>query len=362
MLHAMIMAGGGGTRFWPRSRTRRPKQFLTFAGDRTLLQGTFDRIAPQVPAERTWVITGEPHVAEARKQLPELPVGHVVGEPVGRDTAACIGLGAALIARADPRATMIVTPADHLIEPAREFQRAAHAAAQFADDHPTSLLTFGIPPTFPSTGYGYIQRGESAGQRQGVTAAKVKAFKEKPDADTAERFVQSGEFFWNSGIFVWKAATILAELRDRRPKLYAAVERIAEAWGTSRQDEVFRKEYEGLEKISIDFAVMQEAGAASKVLVIQAPYTWDDVGSWLALERHNPQDADGNTVQGAHVGVNTSNCVIVSDPGHLVATLGVKDLIVIQDGDATLVADRRDESNVKLIVDAMKKRGLEKYL
>jgi mannose-1-phosphate guanylyltransferase len=359
MLHVMIMAGGGGTRFWPRSRTRRPKQFLTFGGDRTLLQGTLDRIAAQVPADRTWVITGGAHVDEARAQLPELPAGHVVGEPFGRDTAACIGLGAALIADADPDATMAVMPADHVIEPAREFQRAVHAAEQLTNDHPDALLTFGIPPTFPSTGYGYIHRGEPIGQRQGVPAFRVKAFKEKPDADTAERFLLSGEYDWNSGIFVWKAATILAELRRQRPALYAAIERIAEAWPTPNRDEVFRREYEGLEKISIDFAVME---GAAKVLAIRAPYQWDDVGSWLALERRNPQDADGNTVQGLHVGVDTKNCVIVSDPDHLVATLGVRDLLVIQDGNATLVADRKDESNVKLIVERMKKGGLGKYL
>ena len=311
MLHAMIMAGGGGTRFWPRSRTARPKQFLTFSGDRTLLQGTLDRIESQVPAERTWVITGEPHVGEARAQLPELPADHVVGEPFGRDTAACIGLGAALIARTDPAATMVVMPADHVIEPAREFQRAVHAADQFATAFPEALLTFGIPPTFPSTGYGYIHRGDPAGQRQAVSAFKVKAFKEKPDADTAERFVQSGDYDWNSGIFVWRAAAILAELRRQQPRLYAAIERIVEAWPTPRRAEVFRNEYEGLDKISIDFAVMEKA---EKVLVIRAPYQWDDVGSWLALERRNPQDADGNTVQGRHVGVSTSNCVIVSDP------------------------------------------------
>jgi len=359
MLHAMIMAGGGGTRFWPRSRNRRPKQFLTFAGDRTLLQGTLDRISAQVPSSRTWVITGEPHVDEARNQLPELPGDQIVGEPFGRDTAACIGLGAALIAQADPAATMIVMPADHVIEPVREFERAVHAAEQFADDHQNALLTFGIPPTFPSTGYGYIHRGEPIGQRQGVTASTVKAFKEKPSADVAEQFLVSGEFLWNSGIFVWKAVTILAELRLQRPKLYAAIERIAEAWPTPNRMDVFRSEYESLEKISIDFAVMEKA---EKVLVIQAPYQWDDVGSWLALERGNPQDAEGNTVQGLNVSINTNNCVIVTDPGKLVATLGVKDLIIIQDGDCTLVTDRKDESNVKLIVDQLKKRGLEKYL
>jgi mannose-1-phosphate guanylyltransferase len=359
MLHAMIMAGGGGTRFWPRSRTRRPKQFLAFAGDRTLLQGTLDRIAAHVPATSTWVITGEPHVAEARRQLPELPADHVVGEPVGRDTAACIGLGAALIARADPAATVIVMPADHVIEPEREFQRAAHAAEQFADEHPTALLTFGIPPTYPATGYGYIHRGQPIGQRQGVTAAKVQAFKEKPTADVAERFLQSGDYYWNSGIFVWKTVTILGELKRQRPKLHAAIDRIAEAWPTGKRDEVFRREYEGLEKVSIDFAVME---GAKEVLVIQAPYQWDDVGSWLALERSNPQDTDSNTVQGPHVGIDTKNCVIAGEPGRLIATLGVSDLLIIQDGDAILVADRKREGDVKLIVEKMKRGPLERYL
>jgi mannose-1-phosphate guanylyltransferase len=312
-----------------------------------------------VPADRTWVITGGSQVEEAHRQLPELAADHLVGEPFGRDTAACIGLGAALIANTDPAGTMIVMPADHVIEPVREFERAVHAAAQFADEHPNALLTFGIPPTYPATGYGYIQRGAAVGQRQGVTASKVQAFREKPDADTAERFVASGDFFWNSGIFVWKVAAILGELKRQRPAVYAAVERIAEAWPTARRDEVFRAEYEKLEKVSIDYAVME---GAPEVLVIQAPYQWDDVGSWLALERRNPQDADGNTVQGQHVGVNTSNCVIVSDPGHLIATLGVTDLMIIQDGDCTLVTTRKDESIVKQIVDDLKRRKLEKYL
>lgn len=359
MLHATIMAGGGGTRFWPRSRSTRPKQFLTFSGDRTLLQGTLDRISAQVPADRTWVITGGAHVAEAAKQLPELAADHLVGEPFGRDTAACIGLGAALIAHADPAATMIVMPADHVIEPVREFERAVHAAAQFADEHPNALLTFGIPPTYPATGYGYIQRGAALGQRQGVTASNVQAFREKPDADTAERFVASGDFFWNSGIFVWKVAAILGELKRQRPAVYAAVERIAEAWPTAKRDEVFRAEYEKLEKVSIDYAVME---GASEVLVIQAPYQWDDVGSWLALERRNPQDADGNTVQGSHCGIDTKNCVIGSDPGHLIATIGVSDLLVIQSGDATLVARKQDEAAVKELVDKLKKDGWGKYL
>ena len=359
MFHAMIMAGGGGTRFWPRSRNARPKQFLTFSGDRTLLQGTFDRIAPLIPAERCWVLTGAAQAHQAQEQLPELLANQIVGEPVGRDTAACIGLGAALIAKSDPDATMIVMPADHVIEPPSEFQRAASSAAQFADDYPQALLTFGIPPAFPATGYGYIQRGAEVATRNGIPAAKVRAFREKPSADLAETFVAAGDYYWNSGIFVWKAATILAELERQRPEIRAAVGRIAAAWGTPSQAEIFAREYGTIEKISIDYAVMENA---AEVLVIRAPYQWDDVGSWLALERRNPQDAHGNTVQGEHVSIDTSNCVVVTDPGTVVATIGVSNLLIVRDGDALLVADRREEATVKAVVDRLKKEGRERYL
>jgi mannose-1-phosphate guanylyltransferase len=362
MLHAMIMAGGGGTRFWPRSRQARPKQFLTLGGERSLLQQALDRIEAAVPAEHTWVITGEAYRAETNRQLPGLPADHVVGEPCGRDTAPCIGLGAALIARHDPEAVMLVTPADHVIEPVREFERAVRVAAQMAEEYPQALITFGIPPTFPSTGYGYIQRGPQAAQRQGVSVYRVPkkdGFREKPDADLAERFVASGEYYWNSGIFVWKARAVLAALAQQRLALHAAVQRIAEAWATPRRQEVLEKEYASIERISIDYAVMEKA---PEVLVVQAPYRWDDVGSWLALERMHPQDADGNTVLAAHCGLRTHDCVIVAEPGRLVTTIGVNELLIIQDGDCTLVADRRDEGAVKQLVDELKKKGLGKYL
>jgi mannose-1-phosphate guanylyltransferase len=362
MLHAMIMAGGGGTRFWPRSRDARPKQFLSFAGDRTLLQETVDRIAPQIPPERTWVLTGEAYRQATAEQLPELPPDHVVGEPARRDTAPCVGLGAALIARGDPDATIVVMPADHVIEPAQEFRRAVHAAEQFAADHPDALFTFGIRPTYPSTGYGYVRFGERVGTRQGVHLSRVSEFVEKPDQATAETYVASGEYFWNAGIFVWKPAAVLGELKRNKPGVHDTVTRIADAWGTPRFGEVFRAEYEKAERISIDYAVMQEAGKAGKVLVVHAPYQWDDVGSWLALERRNPQDADRNTVQALHCGIDTAGCVIAGDPGHLVGTIGVTDLIIIQSGDATLVTTRDREGDVKKLVDAIQAKGLGRYL
>ncbi len=359
MLHGMIMAGGGGTRFWPRSRERRPKQFLNLSGERSLLQLAMDRLESLLPATNIWVITGDRYSTETARQLPELLPAHVVGEPCGRDTAPCVGLGAALINREDAEGVIIVTPADHVIEPVAEFRRAAQAAAQVAMEHPRALVTFGIPPTFPSTGYGYIQRGAVVAQRQGITVCAVKGFREKPDAETAERFVASGDYFWNSGIFVWRAAAVLAELRRQQPALHDAVGRIAAAWGTPRQQEVLRSEYEAIKRISIDYAVMEHA---EEVLVVQAPYRWDDVGSWLALERMHPQDADGNTVLARHAGLRTRNCIIVGDPGEVVATVGVQDLVIVRDGEATLVASRSDEAAVKQLVDLLKKKGLEGYL
>lgn len=359
MLHAMIMAGGGGTRFWPRSRQKRPKQFLTLTGERTLLQQALDRIEAQVPPERTWVITGESYEEETARQLPSLQKERIIGEPCGRDTAACIGVGAALIAKQEPTATMLVMPADHVIEPVQEFRRAAAAAEQVAEEHAGALITFGIPPSYPATGYGYIHRGVEVASRQGVAVHRVQAFREKPAADLAEQMVATGEYFWNSGIFVWKAATILKALEQNQPRLFSACQRIAQAWFTPQRKKVFQEEYAALERISIDYAVMEKA---KEVLVLKAPFRWDDVGSWLALERLHPQDAEGNTILAGHCGTNTQNCIVVADPGTLIATVGVDNLVIIQDGNAILVADRREEAGIRHIVEFLKKKGLDKYL
>jgi mannose-1-phosphate guanylyltransferase len=358
MLHALVMAGGGGTRFWPRSRHRKPKQFLAMGGERTLLQLAVDRLEGPVACERVWIITGAAHVAETAGQLPQISPERIVGEPVGRDTAACIGLGAALVRLTDPDAVMVVTPADHIIEPTAEFHRAVHAAALLVQEHPNALVTFGIPPTFPATGYGYIHRGQSLGSRQGVEVFQVQSFVEKPAFDLAQRYLQGGQHYWNGGIFVWRANAILDQLRQRKPRLHEAVVRVADAWNTPRRQEILHAEYEALEKVSIDYAVMQEA---PEVLVVQTPFRWDDVGSWLALERMNPQDAHGNTILARHCGIATSRCVVVADAGHLVGTVGVQDLLIIQDGDATLVAHRGHEADIKTLVERLKQLGLGNY-
>lgn len=359
MLHALIMAGGGGTRFWPRSRQRRPKQFLNLAGERTLLQQAADRLAGLVPPERLWVITGEAYRAETARQLPGVPPDHVIGEPFGRDTAGCVAVGSALIGRRDPDAVIVVMSADHVIEPDAEFRRAVQVAAEAANQRRRALVTFGIPPAFPATGYGYIQRGEPIGEPESIPLYRVRRFHEKPTAEVAERFMAAGDCFWNSGIFVWHREAITACLSQFEPAIQKAAERVADAWPERDRDAVLRREYEGMKRISIDFAVMEKA---PEVLVVRAPYRWDDVGSWLALERHHPQDAHGNTILGEHLGLDTSRCVIAGEPGRLIATAGVDRLLIVQDGDVTLVADARNEALVKKLVELARERGLERYL
>lgn len=359
MLHALIMAGGGGTRFWPRSRQRRPKQFLSLSGERTLLQQALDRIETAVAPERTWVITSATHSELTRQLLATVPPERIIGEPCRRDTAACIGLGAALIAREDAQATMLVMPADHIIQPREAFLKALNTAEQLSEEHPTALVTFGIRPSYPATGYGYIHCGERVAHASDIPLYRVRAFREKPSHQLAEQFLREGGFFWNSGIFVWKAATILRQLRRQQPSLYAAIERIAVAWSSADQEATLHREYEALERISIDYAVMERA---DDVLVVEAPFQWDDVGSWLALERLNDKDLSGNTLLATHCGLDTKGCVIVADPDQLVATVGVEDLLIVRDGDITLVAHRRDEGTVKKLVEIVKEKGLRQFL
>ncbi len=359
MLNALIMAGGGGTRFWPRSRQHRPKQFLQLAGDATLLQQALERIEAVVPAQRTWVITAARYSAEVARQVPGLIAHQIVGEPLGRDTAACIALGAALIARHDPDGAMIVMSADHIIKPTPEFHRAVLVAERLTQEHPDALITFGIRPTFPATGYGYIHADERLEYRQGIAVYRAKGFREKPAADLAEEMLATGEYFWNAGIFAWRVRTVLAALKANCPSVHDAAQRIATAWDSPERDAVFLREYQPLERISIDFAVMEKA---TEVLVVEAPFLWDDVGSWLALERLHPQDGNGNTVLAQHVGIRTKNCVLVADSDKLLATIGVDNLLIVQDGDAILVADRRDESAIKQLVELMRKKSLEKFL
>jgi mannose-1-phosphate guanylyltransferase len=358
MLHAVVMAGGSGTRFWPKSRRNRPKQLLRLHGAATMLEQTVERIAPLVPPERTWVITGADQAEAVRGQLPRLPPSNVVAEPCARDTAPCVGLAARILARIDPDATMIVLPADHVIQPAETFQATIRAALAVLEADPTALVTFGIKPTRPETGYGYIERGEPLGTSAGIALHRVVQFREKPDRATAEAFLADGRFYWNSGQFLWRVQTILDGLRAHRPELAAALERIDQALGTPRADEAIAREFRRMEKIPIDKAVMEKA---ANVRVLEVLYDWSDVGDWRALTALAPTDTRGNTTQGGVLAVETRGSIIVADDGGLIATLGVDDLVIVQSGGATLVARKDRLDQLKALVEGLGPAGFGSY-
>jgi len=365
MLHAIIMAGGTGTRFWPASTNQTPKQLLRLVGDTTMLRQTVDRLGNIVPADHRMIVTNERLAAAVRKQLPELPTAAIVGEPCKRDTAPCIGLAALLVSRNDPDATMLVMPADHVIHPAETFQAACSQAAALVDESPTHIVTFGIKPTYPAEIFGYIYRGAPinsptlASSRQTAPTYTVQRFQEKPDAATAKKYLDSGEYYWNSGIFVWRAKTILDALRTRQPEMLTHLEKIVAAWDTPNRDVVLQKEFTAIKPISIDYAVMEHA---TDVAVIEAPFEWDDLGGWQSLARLAGSDENGNTIVGKHVGLGTKGSIVRTTDDHLVVTLGVEDLIVVHTPMATLVANKHDEEQIRKIVKQLEECGWTEHL
>jgi mannose-1-phosphate guanylyltransferase len=359
MLHAIIMAGGSGTRFWPKSRRDRPKQLLHLTGESTMLQQTVARIEHLVPPDRVLIITGADQAQATRAQLPDLPATNVIAEPCPRDTAPCVGLAAGLVVHKDPDGTMIVMPADHVIEPVAAFRATVQAAVSVIDDDPSTLVTFGITPAHPETGYGYIERGPLLERREGIPVHRVVQFREKPDRATAEQFLASGNFLWNSGIFLWRARTILDELRAHRPKLADGLEPILRAMGTPDEPESLARHFPGLERVPIDKAVMEHA---RNVRVLEVPYNWSDVGDWRAVANLLGRDDAGNAIQGHVVVRDTTNSIIISDDGGLVATLGVDDLVVVHSGKATLVARRDQLDKLKALVEGLAEAGYGMHL
>lgn len=362
MLHALIMAGGTGTRFWPESRNARPKQLLKLTGDRSMIQLTVDRLSELTTPEHTLIVTNQTLVEPIAEQLPQLPRERIVGEPCKRDTAPCIGLAALIVSRDDPDATMVVLPADHVIEPVEAFQAAIRQAVQLVEQSPGRIVTFGIKPTYPAEIYGYIEAGEPLTGDLGGNASvfAVRQFREKPDAATAQQFLQQGNFYWNSGIFVWKAATILEALKQHQPEMFARLEQIGNALGTPAFEETLAREFAAIKGVSIDYAVMEHA---TDVVVIEAPFTWDDVGSWRALSRLKGTDADGHTVLAKrYIGLHSEGNIIRSEGDHLIVTLGLKDCIVVHTKDATLVASKEHEESIRQIVKELEQRNWHEHL
>jgi mannose-1-phosphate guanylyltransferase len=367
MLHAIIMAGGTGTRFWPASRHDSPKQLLELVGGETMIRQTVDRLGELVPAEQRMVVTNRRLVEAVQMELPELPASAIVGEPCKRDTAPCIGLAALLVTRDDPDATMLVMPADHVIRPAEKFQAAIREAAALVAESPGRIVTFGIKPTYPAEIFGYIHRGKAIAPHAKTGARTprlapafvVNSFKEKPFAEAAREYVASGEYYWNSGIFVWRASTIVEALRKQQPEMLGHLEAIVAAWDTPERDAVFDREFTAIKGISIDYAVMEQA---ADVAVIEAPFEWDDLGGWQSLARLAGSDALGNTIIGRHLGLHTKGTIVRTDDEHLVVTLGLEDMIVVHTPNATLVASKHDEEKIRQIVKDLESRGWTEYL
>ncbi|MGQ0637111.1 MAG: mannose-1-phosphate guanylyltransferase [Planctomycetaceae bacterium] len=363
MLHLVIMAGGSGTRFWPESRRARPKQFLTLAGDRSLLQQAADRCRGWVPPGRMWVVTNALHADETRAQLPDLDARRLLLEPCGRNTAPCLGLAAVNVLRDDPDAVLLVTPADHLIRPESEFRATVDAALKLLEREPEASILFGIPPTYPATGYGYIERRE---QVSGTQAFRVASFREKPTAAVAQTFLDAGRYDWNAGIFVWRAAHLLRLLERYQPAMYERLMRLATTLGSARAAQALESEFPGMPAISIDHGVLEPAAAqpteSGGVFVVPAAFKWDDVGGWRALADVLGHDADRNAVSGPACSLDTTGCLIRTTKDHLVATIGVNDLVVVHTPDATLVAPKDDEAALRKLVALLDERGYGRFL
>ncbi len=353
MLYAMIMAGGAGTRFWPASRKHTPKQMLKLAGERSMIQSTVDRLAGLCPPENLMIVTNQILVDSIAEQLPEIPKSSIIGEPAKRDTAPCIGLAAAWVAAKDPGATMVVMPADHVISPDDVFQDSLNHAASLVESDPTRIVTFGIKPTYPAEVFGYIESSGDSIADAKLPSFEVVRFREKPDTQTAEEFLAAGTFYWNAGIFVWKAKTILEALEKHQPEMFSHIQNIAAAIGTDQFDQTLQTEFTAIKGTSIDYAVMENY---DNVFVVEAPFAWDDLGNWTAVPRQKGVDQDGNTKVGKTLAVDTKGTLVYGDDDHLIVTVGLEDCIVVRTENATLVATKKDEAKIKQVVAELEKR------
>ena len=356
-LYAIIMAGGSGTRFWPASRKARPKQLLPIGGDKALLVQTSERLLALIPPARQLVITSARYAQAVRELLPGIPSAQVIGEPEGRDTAACIGLAARLLARLDPDAVGVAMPADHVLSPLPVFHERLRAAAEALAVHPRSVLVFGIQPDRPATGYGYLRSGAKLGTFGGCEVSRLAAFVEKPDRARAEVLLAQGGHLWNAGLFAFRPEAMGAAIAQHLPALVPGLDAIAATWDTPRFEAALAEHYPRLQKISIDYGVMEKLLDA---LLLPLPLQWDDVGAWDALARLLPADASGNVAQGAHVILDGRN-LLLSASGGMIAAKGVSDLIIVHTPDATLVCRRDDSEGVKAIVAALRERGLAQF-
>ncbi|MFA5253017.1 MAG: mannose-1-phosphate guanylyltransferase [Phycisphaerae bacterium] len=353
------MAGGKGTRFWPRSREKKPKHLLDIISDKTIIQETVDRIKPLISPENILVVTGRKHAGTLIKQLPEIPPRNIIIEPQGKNTAACIGLAALHIHKIVPDDVMIVLPSDHVIADSKKYRQAIRTAAETASKE-NGMVTIGIKPSSVQTGFGYIERADLLKIINNEEVFRVKSIREKPDFQQAKKFVESGHFYWNSGMFIWKTSVILKEISRWLPDLYSGLMKIDKVLGSPDEAGTVSRVYKKLTSISIDYGVMEKA---DNVFIIPGDFGWSDVGSWDTLADISSGDIKNNTsLGGSRTIIEDSENSLVYNPGKLTALVGVKDLIIVETKDALLICKKGRSQDVKKIVEKLGTDKMKKYL
>lgn len=353
----VIMAGGVGSRFWPRSRKGFPKQYLKLGSDSSMIQETAERFRQIIEPERIFVVTTRAQKSVLLDQLPWLLPENVLYEPFGKNTAPAIGLAAIHIDKREPNAKMIVAPADHRIHNTDEYLKVFRHGIALLDQYPDALITIGITPTYPATGYGYIQKGETI-ESNDVSVSKVKTFAEKPSLEIAEKFFSSGEFYWNSGTFLWRVKTILHNMDELMPELFDGLQKIKKHIGSAKEEDTTTKVYKQIYSESIDYGIMEHA---SNVLMMEGNFGWNDLGSWEEVYKISPKDEQGNVLLGDVVAKDIKNSYVETE-SRTVALIGVDDLIVVDTPDALLICKKEKSQDVKWVTEKLKQSGNEKVL
>jgi len=346
MLTALIMAGGKGTRFWPLSTEEKPKQFLNLIGEETMIQMTVNRIKPIIPIERIFVCTGEMYVDLVKEQLPELPKRNIIVEPEGRNTAPCIALSAMVIDRYYKNSNMVVLPSDHLINDEEEFRNTLLAADSFIEEKDEAIVTLGMNPSRPEVGYGYIKYSDEVLKSNDFRVIKVDSFIEKPNLDTAKKYLREGNYLWNGGMFIWSINNVINQIKMYSPNTYNALINVMEV-SEDKLQETINNNYEGAEATSIDYAVLEKS---KDVYVIPSNFGWDDVGSWEALDRYREKDESGNVLVGQSKAVKANNNLVISSNNSVVVE-GLSDIYIIENDGKVLVGHKSNVANVKKLKD-----------